>query len=39
MEQYGRNDLSWTDTIESEVEKTIDYYAQEWGTNELIGLL
>lgn len=39
MEQYGRNDLSWRDSIESDVEKMIDDLERERGTDELIGLL
>ena len=39
MGQYGRNDLSWIDSIESDVEKMIDDFEREWGTDELIELI
>lgn len=36
MVQYGKNDVSDTDTI---VENTINGFIQEWSTDELIELL
>lgn len=39
MEQYGKNGLSGTDFIESEVEEIINGFAQKWGTDDLVELL